>query len=52
MQNKLASNIDEYIAGFSGEVRERLEKLRKVIQKAAPKAGETISYAIPTFTLE
>jgi uncharacterized protein YdhG (YjbR/CyaY superfamily) len=51
MQNTLAKNIDEYIGNFSGELRERLEKLRTTIRKAAPLAKETISYAIPTFTL-
>ena len=52
MQTSVAKNIDEYIATFPGELRERLEKVRAIIHKAAPLAKETISYAIPTFTLE
>lgn len=44
--------IDTYIAGFPHNVREILEKARLTIQKAAPGAKETISYQIPTFTLE
>lgn len=44
-------NIDEYIAGFPGDVREILEKVRLTIREAAPEAAETINYAIPTFTL-
>ena len=44
-------NIDEYIAGFPNDVQEILEKVRATIRKAAPNAGETISYKMPTFTL-
>jgi uncharacterized protein YdhG (YjbR/CyaY superfamily) len=45
------STIDEYIAGFSSDVQKILQKIRTTIKKAAPKAEETISYAIPTFRL-
>ena len=51
MQYIKAANIDEYIAAFPEEVQVKLRELRKVIQKAAPKATETISYGIPTFVL-
>jgi uncharacterized protein YdhG (YjbR/CyaY superfamily) len=44
-------NIDEYIAGFSGEVRERLEGLRMVVHEAAPGVEEAIKYGMPTFML-
>ena len=44
-----SKNTEEHIAGFPLPVRERLEKLRAAIKKAAPKAEETISYGIPTF---
>lgn len=44
-------NIDEYIADFSPEIQEKLEKIRATIRKAAPKAEEAISYMIPTFKL-
>lgn len=44
-------NIDEYIAGFPKEIQKILEQIRSTIKKAAPEAEETISYAIPTFTL-
>ncbi|MES2286554.1 MAG: DUF1801 domain-containing protein [Bacteroidota bacterium] len=46
-----AKNIDEYIAGFPKEIQKILEQIRETIKKAAPGAEETISYAIPTFTL-
>jgi uncharacterized protein YdhG (YjbR/CyaY superfamily) len=44
-------DIDEYIAGFPPEVQEILEKIRLIIRKAAPATEETISYKMPTFTL-
>jgi uncharacterized protein YdhG (YjbR/CyaY superfamily) len=53
MRTKQAApkDIDEYIAGFPSDVQEILEKIRMTIGKAAPEAEETISYQIPTFTL-
>lgn len=44
-------DIDEYIAGFAEDVQDKLEKIRATIHKAAPDVQETISYEIPTFTL-
>ena len=44
-------DIDEYIAGFSEDVRELLQKLRMTIREAAPDAEEAIKYRMPTFTL-
>ena len=44
-------NIDEYIASFPPDVQAILERIRSTIRKAAPSAHETISYKIPTFTL-
>jgi len=43
--------IDEYLAGVSDDQRIALEKLRKTIKSAAPKAEECISYSIPAFRL-
>lgn len=43
--------IDEYIAGFPADVQKLLARIRSTIRKAAPKAEETIKYAMPTFTL-
>jgi uncharacterized protein YdhG (YjbR/CyaY superfamily) len=45
-------NIDEYIAGFPRDVQEILEQVRTTIRQAAPDAKETISYQMPTFTLD
>lgn len=44
--------IDEFIASYPADVQAVLQKIRATIQKAAPKAKETINYGIPTFTLE
>jgi len=41
--------IDEYLAALSAEKRAALEKLRKTIRAAAPKAEECLSYQLPAF---
>jgi uncharacterized protein YdhG (YjbR/CyaY superfamily) len=43
--------IDEYLAPLSGDQRAALEKLRKAIKAAAPKAEECISYGLAAFRL-
>ena len=43
--------IDEYLAFLSADKRAALEKLRKSIKAAAPKAEECISYQVPAFRL-
>src|ERR1700724_1408734 len=45
-------NIDEYLAPLSNEKRGALEKLRRAIRSAAPKAQESISYGIPAFRID
>src|SRR5215471_5827935 len=45
------ATIDEYIRAFPVDVQLSLEQVRQTAQNAAPTAGETISYAMPTFTL-
>ena len=44
-------DIDSYILNFPLETQKILEKIRVTIHRAAPEAKETISYGIPTFTL-
>ena len=41
--------VDQYLAGFRGERREVLERVRRAVANAAPEAVETISYGMPTF---
>jgi uncharacterized protein YdhG (YjbR/CyaY superfamily) len=43
--------IDEYLATLSDDQRAALQKLRRAIRAAAPKAEEGISYGIPAFRL-
>lgn len=54
MKSKQAApkTIDEYIARYSPEVQEILQKVRQTIREAAPEAEETISYQMPAFTLK
>src|SRR4051812_40707442 len=43
--------VDEYLSTFPESVKSTLEKLRKTIKQAAPKAEEVISYNMPAFKL-
>jgi uncharacterized protein YdhG (YjbR/CyaY superfamily) len=45
------TTIDDYMATFSPDVQEILEKIRGTIRSVAPGAYEAISYGIPTFKL-
>lgn len=51
MDGDVARSIDEYISGYSGEIAERLKKLRLCISRAVPAAQEKMSYRMPTFYL-
>ena len=42
-------DVDSYLATVPEDARAALEKLRKIIKAAAPKATEVISYQIPTY---
>ena len=46
------TNIDEYLAAVDPEPRAALEKLRKVIRSAVPKAEEYLGYGLAAFRLE
>jgi uncharacterized protein YdhG (YjbR/CyaY superfamily) len=46
------TTIDAYIAQFPEDVQQILQKIRAVIQDAAPQAVEKISYQMPTFYLK
>ena len=49
-KNPELQTIDDYIAQFPDEARERMQLLRKVIKNAAPEATEKISWGMPTFS--
>ncbi len=44
-----AATVDDYLAAVPEDARRSLEKLRKMIKAAAPKATELISYQIPMY---
>ncbi len=46
------TTIDEYLAQVRADQRPGLEKLRKTIQAAAPRAIEGISYQLAAFKLD
>ena len=47
-----AKTMDAYIAAQTPDARAALERLRKQIRAAAPKATEGISWGMPSFKLE
>ena len=44
-----AETVDDYLAAVPEDVRAALERLRKTIKAAAPRATEVISYQIPAY---
>ena len=46
------ATIDEYLAALSNDKRAALERLRRIIRAAVPKAEEGISYQIPAFRVD
>ena len=51
-KSKIPATPDAYLAGVEEGARATLEKLRKSIKSAIPRATEVISYGIPTFKLD
>jgi uncharacterized protein YdhG (YjbR/CyaY superfamily) len=49
--NTAIATIDEYLAPLAPDKRAALERLRRTIREAAPKAVEAISYGMPAFKL-
>jgi len=45
-------DIDAYLASVPVDAREALQKLRKAIRAAAPRAEEGFSYGLPAFRLD
>jgi len=46
------ANIDDYIATFPDDVQTVLEEVRQAIRRGVPDASETISYQMPTITVD
>ena len=47
-----SKTVDQYISSFPPEVQNILRKIRTAVRRAAPGAEETISYRIPSYTLQ
>lgn len=45
------ASVEEYINTYSGDVKERMQKLRTLILSASPHITEKISWGMPTFVL-
>ncbi|HZN37281.1 MAG TPA: DUF1801 domain-containing protein [Planctomycetota bacterium] len=52
MSKPKGATHDDYLAGLPAGQRAALEKLRRNIRAAAPKAEECISYRMPAFRLD
>ncbi|WP_216842593.1 DUF1801 domain-containing protein [Arthrobacter sp. NEB 688] len=48
----MADTVDEYLTGFEGEVRERLDAMRRTVREAAPDAVESMAYGMPAYKLD
>jgi len=44
-------SVDDYVASFPPAVQTELQTVRDIIHAAVPGAQESISYAIPTFSI-
>jgi uncharacterized protein YdhG (YjbR/CyaY superfamily) len=49
MKSKPPKTVDEYLAALPDDARTTLERVRKAIKAAAPKAAEAISYQMPMY---
>lgn len=47
-----ATSVDDYLAGFDGEVRSRLDAMRDTVRAAAPDAVESMAYGMPAYKLD
>ncbi|MGB4768219.1 MAG: DUF1801 domain-containing protein [Candidatus Saccharimonas sp.] len=45
------SEVDDYLAQFDGEVRDRLDQLRQIVRTEAPDAKESLSYGLVGYKL-
>lgn len=47
----MTATVDDYLAGFEGEVRSRLDTMRETVRSAAPDAVESMAYGMPAYKL-
>ena len=48
----MTPDIDAYLAALPADKRATLQKIRKAISAAAPRAQESVSYGLPAFRLD
>jgi len=49
MDEKQSDEVTEYISKYEGEIKNKLEEIRKLIRETIPKAKEKIAYQMPTY---
>jgi uncharacterized protein YdhG (YjbR/CyaY superfamily) len=49
MMNPKPQSIEEYFSWFSGEILERLQRIRETLKREIPEAKEVVSYSMPAF---
>lgn len=48
----MAATVEEYLDGFDGDVRARLEAMRETVRATAPDAVESMAYGMPAYKLD
>lgn len=51
MKMKKYNDVQTYVADFPEDVREKLEQMREIVQRSAPKSQEAISYNMPAYKM-
>lgn len=46
------TTVDEYLDGFEGEVRARLDAMREIVRAEAPDAVESMAYGMPAYKVD
>lgn len=46
------TTVDDYVAALPEDVQPVMQRIRASIRSVVPEVGETISYRMPTFTLD
>lgn len=52
MRKRKSATIDEYLDRVTPQQRAALERIRRLVRAAAPRAAECISYQLPAFRLD
>ncbi len=47
--NQKPESVEQYLSWFSGDILERLQLIRSLLQREIPEAKEVISYSMPAF---